>query len=190
MGSYRKGDAEDGATLAASIIRVLAAYPETIVRLVCDPLQGLPMRSKWVPNVYEVGAECERRMKPLRDAEDRRRREKEAELEASTPITPEDVARRKAFIAKWREKQSLLMADVAVANGAALHDLDARKIKGPLKEKVQAASEVHIAKLTEKFHNTPVHASTRLLAIMGLDPFVNARWGGDSRPFIDDTLPI
>ena len=70
--------------------------------------------------------------------------------------------RRRAFIAAWR----------------ASRPQDSAKAKDRTPEEIAA-----------EIRTDPPLASNRLLAIMGKDPFYNARWGHGGRSPIDDSLP-
>jgi hypothetical protein len=59
FGCYRKGDANDPDTYAAAIAAVLTRFPPEVVAHVCDPRDGLPSRSSWLPTVYEVRVACD-----------------------------------------------------------------------------------------------------------------------------------
>lgn len=168
FGCYRKGDAEDPEVYLRAAVAVLRGYPESIVKAACDPVGGLPSRSQFLPTIYEIGSECERRMKPLRDQQARLHRE--ATDEKPREIGREEAAQRRAFIADWRERQAVQMAHAAARDaGSKVHELDARKIKGELREIVVKANEKHLANLAERYRADPVKASPRLLAILGYD---------------------
>lgn len=59
LGCFRTGDANDPDVYTAAMIATLAQFPEHIIQAVCDPRTGLPGRSKWLPTVSEVRAECD-----------------------------------------------------------------------------------------------------------------------------------
>lgn len=168
FGCYRRGDAEDPEVYLRAAVAVLRGYPEPIVKAVCDPVGGLPSRSQFLPTIYEIGSECERRMKPLRDQQARLRRE--ATEEKPRDIGPEEAARRREFIADCRQKQAVLIAHAASGEpGNKLHEMDIRKMKGEMRELAVRASEAHIADMAEQYAGAPVRASSRLLAILGYD---------------------
>lgn len=114
------------------------------------------------------------------------------------PFVENSSDTRKAFIANWREKETLRrMEDDAAGGVSFLHEMDARKCKGEMRDLVKKANEDQLKKIVAEIRATPPVASPRLLKIMGLDPFHRARWGqgdrspvDDTAPFIDDTLPI
>lgn len=84
VGCYRQGEAADPEVYLAALAAIMAEYPEDIVRVVTDPRSGLPSRSKWLPTVCEVRAECDRIAGDrARTVEASRRREQQfAEREA------------------------------------------------------------------------------------------------------------
>lgn len=87
-GAYRKGEAEDATTYARSIALVLSDYPLEIVQRVTDPRIGLQSRSQWLPTVAEVKTACEAEMRPIREAERRRRIAQERYADRATQALP------------------------------------------------------------------------------------------------------
>jgi hypothetical protein len=59
LGSYRKCDAADPEIFSAAIEDVLAHYAPHIQQAVTDPYGGLPSRSPFPPNPFEVKQACE-----------------------------------------------------------------------------------------------------------------------------------
>ena len=41
---------------------MLASYPEAVAVKVCDPIRGLPSKSKWLPSIAEIREACETEM--------------------------------------------------------------------------------------------------------------------------------
>ena len=66
-GLFPRPDALDPTRLAATIVAVLAEYPETVIHAVTDPVRGLPSQVKWFPTVYEVRQACEALVRPQRE---------------------------------------------------------------------------------------------------------------------------
>lgn len=52
---------------------VLSLYPEEVITHATDPRTGLASRCRWLPHVYEVREICDELLRPLQDAERRRR---------------------------------------------------------------------------------------------------------------------
>jgi hypothetical protein len=102
LGCYRRGEAEDGEIYTKAVTAVLAQFPESVVRAVCDPRTGLPVRSQFLPTLFEIRAACDASMRPAQDAERRARIEAERVKDQRLSLTEADSARRKAFIAEWR----------------------------------------------------------------------------------------
>lgn len=73
FGQFRQGEASDPETYTASIAAVLSLYPEEVIRDATDPRTGLASRCKWLPHVQEVREMCDELIRPLQDAERRRR---------------------------------------------------------------------------------------------------------------------
>ena len=106
-------------------------------------------------------------------------------------ILDDDNERRRAFIAKWRQGQE---EKANAESGVKLNEMDARKCKGELKGLVQGALESHLANLKAEIAANPPQASTRLLVMLGIDPFGRGLGNGSppEPPIInrfDDALP-
>jgi hypothetical protein len=176
-GCYRWGDADNSVVLLSAAVKVLCAYPESVVRKVCDPLEGLPFKMANPPSIYHIGDECERKMKPLREAEEARRRANAAEAAAKAPgrapLTEEEIAARKAFMARWREDHALAAARVAAESGQPLYEMDSRKCQGELRELVRKATLDRVRELSAEYalsDDEEVRLSARSLVRMGVDP--------------------
>jgi hypothetical protein len=89
FGCYRASDANDPRTYIAAATATLACYPEPIVRLVCDPVSGLPSQDKWLPSIAEIRVACDRLMAPAHAQErrDRVRSETLARRDSSKAAT-------------------------------------------------------------------------------------------------------
>jgi hypothetical protein len=79
FGCYRASEANDPETFITSAVANLASYPECVVERICDPVRGLPAKSKWLPSIAEIRAACETEM-VWRDTVERRDRVREATL--------------------------------------------------------------------------------------------------------------
>lgn len=73
LGCYRTGDANDPETYIAAVVSVLSRYSESIIAEVTEPATGLPSTSKWLPSVFELREECDRREARERRIEEFRR---------------------------------------------------------------------------------------------------------------------
>ena len=168
-GCYRRADADSPEIFIGAAIAVLAGYPEEIVRAVCDPRFGLPAKFKFPPNIYELTQACDQRMRPLIDAE--RRRREEAEREADRPAPVDDLAadRRKAVVAQWRAKMALQEATKANVE-TPLEALDARKLQGEHREMVKGALDAKVARLAKESAATPVKLSELALRTSAARP--------------------
>lgn len=60
LGCYRTGDANDPEVYVAAVVAVLSKYPMHVMRMACDPNDGLPSKIKWLPTIAEVSEECRR----------------------------------------------------------------------------------------------------------------------------------
>lgn len=54
---------------AAAVTAVLSDYPLDVIDYVTDPRTGLPVRSKWLPTVFEVKQACDEHVEYLRKVE-------------------------------------------------------------------------------------------------------------------------
>jgi hypothetical protein len=102
FGCYPAGSANDPEMFITAATAMLASYPELVVERVCDPLRGLPMKSKFLPAIAEIREACEREM-VWHDAVERRDRERRhtAEVLAAPPSpTVESRGRVKAMAAE------------------------------------------------------------------------------------------
>lgn len=66
---YRKAEATDPEIYAAAVAAVLSDYPQAVIDYVTDPRTGLPVKSKWLPTVFEVKQACEEHQDYLRKVE-------------------------------------------------------------------------------------------------------------------------
>ena len=65
FGCYRKGGANDPETYVLAVTAVLAEYSEEVMRRVTDPREGLPRRTKWMPNPAKVAEACDAAVKTI-----------------------------------------------------------------------------------------------------------------------------
>lgn len=68
------------------MVSVLSRYPENIIADVTEPATGLPATSKWLPSVFEIREECDRR-----EARERR-------IEEFKRVAEEQIASRPKMI--------------------------------------------------------------------------------------------
>lgn len=54
VGLYPAREVNDATTYLAGITALFSAYPEDFVKRVCDPVTGLPSKSKWLPTIAEI----------------------------------------------------------------------------------------------------------------------------------------
>ena len=109
-------------------------------------------------------------MDPVRAAEKSAARAKDADSEARRPLTPEELVKRRATVALWRERIAEQALDAAMAEGAPIYEMDARKCKGELREKIIAANDARLARISDELKARPLRASDRLLAALGITP--------------------
>ena len=171
-GCYRRTDADSPEIFLSAAIAVLCGYPESVVRAVCDPRNGLPRRSKFPPNIYELTEACDERMRPLLEAERRRRIDADNAADRPSEVNEIERQRRKDVVARWRAAQSLREATTAGVE-TPLETLDARKLKGEHREMVMKALEAKIARLTAESHSTPMRLSDASLRVLGIRPEQN-----------------
>lgn len=96
LGCYRKGEAADPEVYTRAVIGVLSKYPADIVRMVTDPLNGLPAEINWLPTIKEVHDACETRFASRRRMQERDRniarqlaeREAQEQVEADRKSRP------------------------------------------------------------------------------------------------------
>ena len=60
LGCYRSADAAVPKVYVAAMTAVLRCYRERVVSAVCDPVNGLPSQSKWLPSIAEIKEACEK----------------------------------------------------------------------------------------------------------------------------------
>lgn len=71
-GCYRKDEVGDPEVYTASVVSVLSAYSLDVARRVCDPRNGLPVRSAYgLPSIAEIKAACEQEIAPLMREQER-----------------------------------------------------------------------------------------------------------------------
>jgi hypothetical protein len=74
-------------------------YDEDVVRDVTDPVRGLPGVLKWLPAVAEVRQACEDRLKPMREAMAREKREGDTRLLLTPPTA--SAEERERGVERW-----------------------------------------------------------------------------------------
>lgn len=102
LGCYRKGEAADPEVYVASVATVLTRYPETIVRKVTHPVDGLPGKLNWLPTVAEVRSACDAEMKPFYDEAARQKRAEDNVRLLGAPAETSLDERARA-VAHWEE---------------------------------------------------------------------------------------
>lgn len=71
FGHFPPPDVGDPQVLLAGAVKIFASYPESAVEAVCDPLRGIPGRSKWAPTLSEIRQALEVEVVPMRRAMER-----------------------------------------------------------------------------------------------------------------------
>jgi hypothetical protein len=74
MGCYRRGQAENPTVYVSAIAAVLSRYSPAVIRIVTDPVKGLPSKCDFLPTVKEVFDACEAETAPERREAERRAR--------------------------------------------------------------------------------------------------------------------
>lgn len=95
LGCYRKGEATDPEVYVSSVATVLTRYPETVVRKVTHPVDGIPGKLNWLPTVAEVRSACEAEMKPFYDqiAREKRQGDQALLMDPQSVASPEERER-------------------------------------------------------------------------------------------------
>ena len=174
-GCYRRTDADSPEIFLGAAIAVLTGYPEFVVRAVCDPRHGLPAKSKFPPNIFELTVACNEKIRPLLEAERRKRIEEENAADRPSEVNEIERQRRKDVVARWRAAQALHEATTAGVE-TPLETLDARKLHGKHRELVTAALDAKIARLqaenleAAKLAVSPLRLSALALRSLGLSP--------------------
>ncbi|MGY3479513.1 hypothetical protein [Bradyrhizobium ottawaense] len=58
LGSYDGVEVHDPEVFVAAVIRIFRHFSTDVLRQVCDPSVGLPVKLKWFPKLFEIKAEC------------------------------------------------------------------------------------------------------------------------------------
>jgi hypothetical protein len=87
FGFYRASEANDPETFIAGATAMLAQYPEHVAGKVCDPIRGLPAKSKFLPAIAEIREACELEM-VWYHAVERRELERQRTAEILKPAPP------------------------------------------------------------------------------------------------------
>jgi hypothetical protein len=61
FGCYRIAEASSPEIYVAAAQAMLRCYSEAVVKAVCDPVNGLPSKSKFLPSIAEIKEACEKR---------------------------------------------------------------------------------------------------------------------------------
>jgi hypothetical protein len=94
FGCYPAGSANDPEMFITAAAAMLASYPELVVERVCDPIRGLPAKSKFLPAIAEIRAACELEMVWF-DTVERRERERRHTAEVLAPAPPATAESRR-----------------------------------------------------------------------------------------------
>ena len=137
-------------------------YPEDIVRKVIDPCHGLPGKSQFLPTVFEIRTALDAAMRPILEAERRRRLAEINEADRPSEVTQEGAARRKAVVERWRREMATCQA-ASVETRTPLADMDARGLHGEHRAVVLGAIEEKIATLCAASRQTPILLSSEAL---------------------------
>jgi hypothetical protein len=87
FGYYPRNEANDPEIFITGATAMLASYPEIVVERVCDPIRGLPAKSKFLPSIAEIRSSCELEM-VWHDAVERRDRDRAHTRKVLEPILP------------------------------------------------------------------------------------------------------
>jgi hypothetical protein len=123
LGCFRSGEANDPEVYTTAVIATLARYPAHIVRAVCDPVNGLPSRAKFLPTISELRQDCERlqareaRIAAMRAQAQRTLAERRAAAAAA------DARKRRPTLDELRAKYGPNWG--LTGGGGATHELDA-----------------------------------------------------------------
>lgn len=58
-------DVGDPKTLLSGAVKMFLSFPRKVVDAVCDPVSGLPAKSKWAPNLAELRMAIDIEMAPI-----------------------------------------------------------------------------------------------------------------------------
>jgi hypothetical protein len=106
FGCYRTGDANDPEYYISATIAVLSNYPVEIIRTVCDPVKGLPSKTKWLPTIAEIVEECGRlQAYDIRAAE--RQRRVDAQLAERLQLPPPQQQQPRGRIVTWAHVEAM-----------------------------------------------------------------------------------
>ena len=87
FGYYPRNEANDPEIFITGATAMLSSYPEFVVERVCDPVRGLPPKSKFLPSIAEIRAACELEM-VWHDAVERRERDRKHTAKVLAPLLP------------------------------------------------------------------------------------------------------
>jgi hypothetical protein len=149
FGCYNRNEANDPEIFITAMTAMLACYPELVVERVCDPLRGLPAKSRFLPAIAEIRAACETEM-IWHDAVERRERERRHTAEVLAPAPPAtDESRRRV-----REEADGLMAELKGRNPRAI---DFKPPRSPAEaEAAKRHFEARLPELAAEYAARPV----------------------------------
>lgn len=127
LGAFGRIDAHDPDRFVQAIAMTISGFPLSIVEEMANPVRGMPSTSRRAPNSpAEVRDWCERlllarkqlKWKAVAILKERERREKQAAEDRifAATLTPEEIERRRAVVARVREGLS------SKSKGNVLHD--------------------------------------------------------------------
>ena len=179
FGFYPRNEANDPEMFIAGATATLAAYPETVVERVCDPVRGLPSKSRFLPAIAEIREACEREL-VWHDAVERRdrdRRHTPAPLAPPPLITPED--RRRV-----REYADRVLAELK-ARGEPPGAIDFRPPRSPVEaEAARRHFEARLPGLAAEYAANPPTMSGQLRE-KHLEAFAAERYEDEGSRFED-----
>jgi len=160
---YRVSDANDPETFVTAVAATLSRYPEWVAVKVCDPLEGLPAQSKWLPAIAEVRDACEKLLDPERELERSFARMAEREARIQRQLEERDRRPSPESVARVRALADQLKAEIDERNNEA-QEPDARKAKTEA-DRVAAVAyhERKLAEIAARNRSAPVRLSQMAL---------------------------
>jgi len=140
FGYYPRNEANDPEIFITGATAMLSSYPEIVVERVCDPIRGLPAKSKFLPSIAEIRAACETEMVWF-DTVERRSRDRKHTAKVLEPMLPPPAPMDRLRV---RQAADELRAELKVANPQAI---DFRPPRSPAE--AEAARRHFDARVTE-----------------------------------------
>lgn len=126
--SFRKSDTDNPEVYLAAATRVLMAYPADIVTATADPLGGIAGEQTFLPSIAELRASLERRMAPIRAAEEKRRRYAETEKLLRESANPTPDQRERAFN-RWENTKAEIAGKIRRSQEDARQEAEKRLVE-------------------------------------------------------------